>query len=90
MSDGTSRIQNENLATIVAVTFVLALLGLAFSFFTYSRVGMVAGIAANSDEAVHAANAGQVQDLTKRLGELEAKVAKLEAAAAAPAPAPAP
>lgn len=90
MADDNARIQNENLATIIAVTFVLALLALALSFFTYWRVGAVAGVAAVSDEAVHATASSRVDELGARVLALEQRVVQLEAAAAAPAPAPAP
>ncbi len=82
-------ISPENQPTFIAVTFVLALLSLAFNFFNYRQVNTVmVGIAALEigDARLEQATA---QKANETVVALEARVKDLEAKASATAAAPA-
>lgn len=92
MSLNPKVISPENQATFIAVTFVLALLSLAFNFFNYRQVNtMMVGVAAleikdaNMEKAASKKDADVVAALEVRVKELEAKAAATAAAPAAPA-----
>ncbi len=82
MSEEPTTLSPENMQTIVAVSFVLALLALALDFYNFNRTNTIAVVAAvNNQLAV---------DLDAKILRVEDRLRALERAAkAAPAPTPA-
>ena len=76
--------------TVTVVSFVLALLALAFSFFTYKQLGEATAIFAGMDVGLLEATRANVDANNKRFEALEAEIKAMkdaQAAAAAAAPA---
>ena len=82
MSEKSGVFSQENLSTIVAVTFVLALVSLAFNFFTFSRLNEVAVVAGAVDVGVNAKHTQSIDELRTKIAALEGEVAAAKKAAA--------
>lgn len=94
MSDQPSSgiFSQENVSTILAVTFILALVSLAFNFFIFARLNEVAVVASAIDVGMAARHGKALDELNTRVAELEKEIAEVrataEAAKAAGEPAP--
>ncbi len=87
---GERVLSDENLSTIAAVTFVLALVSLTFNFFLFSRQNELAMLAAGLDRTLNEVNIEERDLLLQRIQALEAQQQKLEDQQRQPAPTPAP
>ena len=67
-------ISGENLQTIVAVTFVLALLAVAFNFFNFTRIQQAYTIAAHVNNENLAGLGGSITDHAAQLQETQVKI----------------
>ena len=87
MSSPNTILSAENMQTIVAVAFVLALLSLAFNFFNFNQTTSISVVALANHRAMqnHSAN---IADLTMKIEALEADAKKRAAAPPPAAPAP--
>jgi hypothetical protein len=94
MSDSNGLFSASNTQTIVAVTFVLALLSLAFNFYIHKQfseaTATLAGIDVGQSEQSRTATAATDARLAAVEADLKAMKAAAAAAAAAPAPEAAP
>ena len=72
---------NENLATIIAVTFVLALVSLGFNFFNLTRINEVAVVTGAIDVGVNAKHTRSIEGLKARIDQLEQELAAQKNAA---------
>lgn len=95
-SENSSFLSSQNMSSIVAVAFILSLLSLALNFYNYQRTNeTIRGFAridlqaAQREADINKQLAG-VQDVSKNLDALRARVDALEAAGAAQAAAAAP
>ena len=94
MSDKSSLIGSENLQTVVAVTFVLALLGIALNYFNYSRTSLVASGESAVTEAIiervraSAVDPAELAALRTDIAALQNELKDLKAAQAAAAAPP--
>lgn len=90
MSEKQSGIfSQENVSTILAVTFILALVSLAFNFFIFSRQQLIMTVDSAVDVGLadkHAASTkefnARISALEKEIADLKAKADKMEKAAA--------
>lgn len=95
-SQETKILSPENMPMFTAVSFIIAVVALAFALVTYTRVRQATvGLALmqvakvkGDRKSEHVQNA-RVDGIEKRVAGLEARTGKMEQAAAAP-PAPAP
>lgn len=88
MSENNSLISSENLPTVTAVAFVLALLALALNAMNYMRTNEVATAVAAFEVGNSQERAAARSKAAATVTALEARVAELEAQAkAAPPPA---
>ena len=90
MSDQPGIFSQENVSTILAVTFILALVSLAFNFFIYAQLNELATYASAVDVGMVTRHDKKIADLEARLVEAEKQVAEARAAAEAAKAAPAP
>ena len=79
---GERVLSDENLSTIAAVTFVLALVSLTFNFFLFSRQNELAMLAAGLDRSMNETNNQERDRLNLRIEALEAQIEELKAARA--------
>ena len=80
MTERTGLFSGENLQTIMAVTFVLALLALAFNFYNYSTINNAATVLAGINVGSIQKFDGQFVDTNKKIDDLSKQVADMKAA----------
>lgn len=68
----------ESLQTVVAVCFVLSLLSVAFNFYNFTRLMQLAKASTAAENYNTAALDTRSMDNTKKVAELEAKLAAVE------------
>jgi len=90
MSDKSSLLSSDNIGTVVAVCFVIALLSLALNFYLYTQLNNVT-VGVGNFEVAAAARDKTLRNEIGKIGVMEQRVAELEATVAelaAPPPEP--
>ncbi len=74
-------LSQENLPTVVAVTFLLSLIALTFCFYTFWKLNEVAVVSGAVDVGMVQRHTDAINGLEKKIAALEAQVAEAKKAA---------